>query len=189
MSKIKLNFSSVIMFLAIALIAHSSYIPAKARLSQQLIYYSWQQSIKDQSPRLPWPWADTYPVAKLSFPSLKKETVVLMGADETTLAFSAGMLHQFSSMNQLKPVVIAGHRDTHFAVLEEIKMKDIIMLADRSGKNTLYEVEQLEIIDSAEKELFINNEEPSLILVTCYPFNAIQTGSSLRYIIKAKRLS
>ncbi|GGI84258.1 class GN sortase [Shewanella gelidii] len=40
---------------------------AKAHFAQFLIAQAWQQTLEDQQPHKPWPWADTHPVAQLSF--------------------------------------------------------------------------------------------------------------------------
>jgi sortase A len=49
-------------------------------------------------------------------------------------------------------------------------------------------VESIEVIDSEKSSLLINEEEPNLVLITCYPFNALQAGGRLRYVITAKLL-
>jgi sortase A len=75
-------------------------------------------------------------------------------------------------------------------------MNDIISLADESGEIKLYQVDCIEIIDSQTQQINSNakNIEPNtnttaeLILITCYPFNALSAGGSLRYVIKARPL-
>ena len=42
----------------------------------------------------PWPWADTWPVAKLRFPTHKRDITVLAGAQGATLAFGPGHLER-----------------------------------------------------------------------------------------------
>ena len=105
---------------------HASWLPVKAWLSQQLISYSWQQSIDLQQKIKPWPWADTYPIAELTFERLNKRVVVLNGGDPSTLAFSAGAIAPFNQPSSTQPFVVAGHRDSHFSFLDEVFMKDII---------------------------------------------------------------
>jgi len=185
--KRKLSLSNIVILFTLFLMLNSLWLPSKAWLSQQLILFSWQQASIKKQPVSPWPWADTYPVAKMTLPRLKRQLVVLMGVDPSTLAFSAGIYHQFSTLDRLSPIVIAGHRDSHFAFLEEIQMKDIIMLSDNKGINHLYQVEEITIVDSDQEPLLVN-DEPELTLVTCYPFKALEAGSSLRYVVKAKLL-
>jgi sortase A len=174
---------------------HASWLPAKALLSQQLISYSWHQTIDLQQKIKPWPWADTYPIAELSFLRLDKSIVVLNGGDPTTLAFSAGAIAPFNQASSAQPFVVAGHRDSHFSFLDEVFMKDIISLADQHGQSQLYQVEAIDIVDASIGELPILADDSSLVLITCYPFtNISNTGtftgnnSNERYVITAKRL-
>jgi sortase A len=191
---------------------NASWLPTKAWLSQALISYSWQQAMMQQSLHeqnqpdkgliqgnktkrantniaiKPWPWADTFPIAELSFKRLKEDIVVLNGGDPTTLAFSAGAIAPFNQTNSAKPFVVAGHRDSHFAFLEDILMKDVISMTDQHGQSQLYQVEAIDIVDASSGQLPVLANDSSLILITCYPFNAISSEANERYVITAKLL-
>ncbi len=174
---------------------HASWLPVKALLSQQLISYSWHQTIERQQKIKPWPWADTYPIAELSFQRLNKSIVVLNGGDPTTLAFSAGAIAPFNQASSTQPFVVAGHRDSHFSFLDEVFMKDIISLADKHGRSQLYQVEAINIVDASTGELPILADDSSLVLITCYPFTNIRNAGNFsnndnneRYVITAKLL-
>lgn len=184
---------------------HASWLPTKAWLSQQLIHYSWQQSMVQlhkstvsQGKTIadiytpiavkPWPWADTFPIAELLFERLDKSIVILNGGDPTTLAFSAGAVAPFNQINSTEPFVVAGHRDSHFAFLEDILMKDVISMTDQNGQSQLYQVEAIDIVDASSGQLPILANDSSLILITCYPFTSINNDANERYVITAKRL-
>ncbi|WP_170246281.1 class GN sortase [Colwellia hornerae] len=166
----------------------ASWLPAKAWLSQQLISYSWHQTLALQQKIKPWPWADTYPIAELSFKRLTRRLVVLNGGDPSTLAFSAGAIAPFNKVNSTQPFVVAGHRDSHFSFLNEVAMKDIISLADQYGQSQLYQVEAINIVDALTGQLPILTDDSSLILITCYPFDDPSSNSNERYVITAKLL-
>jgi len=174
---------------------HASWLPVKALLSHQLISYSWHQTMELQQKIKPWPWADTYPIAELSFQRLNKSIVVLNGGDPTTLAFSAGAIAPFNQASSTQPFVVAGHRDSHFSFLDEVFMKDIISLADKHGRSQLYQVEAIDIVDASTGELPILADDSSLVLITCYPFTNIRNAGNFsnndnneRYVITAKLL-
>ena len=167
----------------------ASWLPTKAWVSQQLINYSWQQSMTAQKPSVaikPWPWADTYPIAELIFQRLDKSIVVLNGGDPTTLAFSAGAVAPFNQPKATTPFVVAGHRDSHFAFLEDTAMKDVISLVDGQGKTQLYQVQNIDIVDATTGQLPLIADEKTLVLITCYPFNQLGNDSNERYVITAK---
>lgn len=167
---------------------HASYLPVKAWLSERFIHYSWQQSLKQNIPIKPWPWADMYPIAKLSIGRLNLDVVILNGGDPTSLAFSAGAVAPFNHLNSRNPFVVAGHRDSHFSFLEDVTMEDIISIQDKNGQNQLYQVQSIEIIDASSGELPLMDDESNLVLITCYPFNSLSQESNERYVIKARPL-
>lgn len=179
---------ALLFFVGSLLCIHATWLPAKGWLSQKLINYSWHQSIDLQQKIKPWPWADTHPIAELSFKRLNKNLVVLNGGDPTTLAFSAGAIAPFNQIFSAQPFVVAGHKDSHFSFLEEIMMKDIISLADQYGRSQLYQVESIDIVDASSGELPVLANDSQLILITCYPFTAINNNSNERYVITAKLL-
>ena len=191
------------------LCVQASWLPAKAWLSQQLIKHSWQQSISisimaqqkirgqdNTNPHSlskpiaikPWPWADTFPIAELVFQRIDKSIVVLNGGDPTTLAFSAGAVAPFNQPAAIKPFVVAGHRDSHFAFLEDITIKDIISLVDVRGKMQHYQVESIDIVDATIGQFPLVADERSLVMITCYPFKGISNSADERYVITATPL-
>ena len=189
------------------LCVQASWLPAKAWLSQQLIKHSWQQSISIMAQQQirsqdntnphslskpiaikPWPWADTFPIAELVFQRIDKSLVVLNGGDPTTLAFSAGAIAPFNQPAAIKPFVVAGHRDSHFAFLEDIAIKDIVSLVDARGKMQHYQVESIDIVDATIGQFPLVADERSLVLITCYPFKGITNSADERYVITATPL-
>ncbi|GHE85667.1 class GN sortase [Thalassotalea profundi] len=188
----KLIFIYILFVIGGLLCIHASWLPAKAWLSQQLISYSWHQSIDQQKlyrkkvAIKPWPWADTFPIAELSFKRIEKDIVVLNGGDPTTLAFSAGAIAPFNLANHTSAFVVAGHNDSHFSFLEDVIMKDVISMTDQYGKSQLYQVEAIDIIDASSGQLPIVTNNSSLILITCYPFSSVGNNTNERYVITAK---
>lgn len=176
------------MGISLLLLVQGIYVPAKAWLSQKLIIHSWQQTLKSKQPSPPWPWADTTAIAKMEVKRLNQSTILLKGTDPTTLAFSAGVMHQYASLKNNRPFVVAGHRDTNFSFLEEIQLRDMIKIYDINGNIFLYKVENIEVMNSLISPLLLDETEPALVLITCYPFNALIADGSLRYVIKAKKI-
>ena len=68
-----------------------SYIHAKAKLAQSLIRGAWEKTLAGQKEVRPWPWADTWPVARLIVPRLKVDLFVLAGSSGRTMAFGPGL--------------------------------------------------------------------------------------------------
>lgn len=186
---IKKVASGSLLVVGASMFLHASWIPIKAWLSEQLISVSWHQSQANDTAIKPWPWADTFPVAELSFERITKKIVVLNGGDPTTLAFSAGAVAPFNHVSDSRPFVVAGHRDSHFSFLSEVHMADVISLTDKQGRHQLYQVENIEIVNASDTQLSISAEDPNLVLITCYPFNSTSNDSDERYVITAKLLT
>ena len=55
------------------------YIYAKAELAQYLLASAWEESKKTHQPIKPWPWADTWPIARLQVPTHNVDLIVLAG--------------------------------------------------------------------------------------------------------------
>lgn len=158
------------------------WILAKAQLAQYLIAASWQASLQQQQPQKPWPWADTWPVAKLQFPEQGSNLYVLAGTDGSALAFGPGLDLQTTA----KSTIVHGHRDTHFKILEYLHAGETIQLQTSAGVTRDYTVKAFQVIDSSQTSLVVDKDAQTLYLITCYPFNAISPGGPLRYVVQAE---
>jgi len=67
-----------------------AWIEAKAWLAQALIGRAWAKTLAGHRNVKPWPWADTWPVARLSVPALGIERYVLAGTSGAAMAFGPG---------------------------------------------------------------------------------------------------
>jgi sortase A len=165
-----------------------AYIPAKAWLAQELMQRSWRRAEAGEQRVPPWPWADTWPVARLTAKGGDVELIVLEGGSGRTLAFGPGHLSASVLPGEIGNSVIAGHRDTHFQFLQYMKTGESILLEMPQGRNHLYQVIGIDVVDSRRGSLILDTELPMLSLVTCYPFTATQPGGSMRYVVTAKML-
>jgi sortase A len=80
--------------------------------------------------------------------------------------------------------VISAHRDTHFAFLRELVRGDLVTLDTREGARH-YRVSATQIIDVRYNTLPASDTVDGLLLVTCYPFDALVPGGPLRYVVSA----
>ena len=81
--------------------------------------------------------------------------------------------------------VIAGHRDTHFRQLAALAVGDEISLERPDGAVYVYEVTDLDVVDSERAELRLDADESIVVLVTCWPFEAVEVGGPWRYVVTA----
>lgn len=166
-------------------LGEGSWIYAKAGLAQRLLQRAWSRTLAGETGVKPWPWADTWPVARLVVPSQHIDQIVLEGAYGRTLAFGPGHVETAQPIGSASSIILTGHRDTHFRFLRGLQQNDEIALDTTSGSRRRYRVKTLRIVDSRNVSIGIEQDESQLVLVTCYPFDAIQAGGPLRYVVTA----
>jgi sortase A len=165
-----------------------SWIQIKAVIAQALLERSWQQTLAHGNPVQPWPWADHWPVAQLIFPRTNRELIVLSGDSGSSLAFAPGWNAMSAKPGQQGVTVISGHRDTHFKILKDTGIGDLIDVVTTQGETVNYKVKTIEIVDSRVATIKTEHSGQTLVLVTCYPFDAVVAGGPLRYVVTAKEV-
>lgn len=179
--------SFLLIVIALGFIADGSYIYAKAYLAQYLISDAWQQTITDKKSVRPWPWADTWPVARLIVPDKKVNLYVLSGANGASLPFGPGHITGTAFPGEHGTSIIAAHRDTHFNFLKDVTIGEKFQIQTRQGNITQYEIINMSITDSEKQDLQPETQSEVLTLVTCYPFDAVNPRGPLRYVVTAKK--
>ncbi|MBX2847564.1 MAG: class GN sortase [Acidiferrobacterales bacterium] len=174
--------------LGILLLSKGFYMDVKANVAQVLISSSWDRRTEDRPPPKPWWWADTRPIAKLEVPRLQQTLFVMQDDSGESLAFGPGHLPQSAKPNELGHVIIAGHRDSHFAFLKDIAIGDVIKTSNYQVEPKSYQVTEIYIIDSSQEQLNLIDDD-QLTLITCYPFDDFLPGGPLRMIVHAEPLS
>jgi sortase A len=167
-------------------IVEGSWIYAKARLAQLLLQQAWSRTLAGETNVKPWPWADTWPVARLKVPSRKIDLIVLNGAYGRTLAFGPAHVESAGRIGDRGTIILTGHRDTHFGFLEHLALGDRLTLQTGNGSLQSFRVRERRIVDHRTALISMQRDEPSLVLVTCYPFHTPMPGGPLRFVITAE---
>ena len=168
-------------------IGEGSWIYAKARLAQYLLQRAWSRTLAGETVVKPWPWADTWPIARLTVPSKKIDLIVLNGAYGRTLAFGPAYAESSALPGSVGTTILTGHRDTHFSFLKRLNRQDTIVIETAKGKRLRYVVSERRIVDSRSGTITLDPSQTTLILVTCYPFDSMMSGGPLRYIVVAEQ--
>lgn len=172
---------AALLSLAFFTAGEATYMLAKARLAQFLIERSWISTGNQ-----PWPWADTWPIARLLIPDIKLDSFVLSGATGATLAFGPGMVSGSAAPGENGVTMIAAHRDTHFESLSQISQGSVIRIQNTDKLWHQYRVTGIRIADSRTEFIEPNPADSKMILVTCYPFDALIPGGPLRFVVEAE---
>jgi LPXTG-site transpeptidase (sortase) family protein len=123
-------------------------------------------------------------LARLEAPSVHMATTVLEGSDDGTLSRGAGHIEDTPFPGQRGNIGIAGHRDTVFRPLRNVHVGDPLDLttADRVYH---YRINKTSIVDPDDVYVLDPTSEPTVTLVTCYPFEYIGHAPR-RYIVQAQ---
>jgi sortase A len=169
------------------LVGQGLYIRAKAMLAQVLLERAWSETLSTGRPVKAWSWADTHPVAKISFPRLGESEIVLEEAGGEALAFGPAHVAGSPLPGARGTSVIGGHRDTHFVFLKDLLVGDAIVVATQDGQAVTFRVTGTAIVHPQSSGIATGGLVRRLALVTCYPFDAIG-HSPLRYVVFAEAL-
>jgi sortase A len=130
------------------------------------------------------------PIGLLKVPRLGISVIVFEGSDQHTLRLGAGHIEHTALPGEPGNLGIAGHRDTFFRSLKDIRRNDRITITTPLGSFE-YRVQFTQIVKPTDTSVLAPSSMVSLTLVTCYPFyfvgsaperfivRAIETGSAL----------
>lgn len=169
-------------------VGQGAYIHVKAQLAQVLIQRAWHRTLAGEREVRPWPWADTWPVARLVLAEPDVDVFVLAGANGRALAFGPG--HRFGTPlpGEAGNSVVGGHRDTHLAFLRDVHAGTVARVQRQDGAWASYRVDETRVVDKRETWVMADDGASRLTLVTCYPFDALRAGGPLRYVVLANAI-
>jgi sortase A len=176
---------AALLALGAASLAVGFWLPLKAALAEELLNRAWSAARHGEGHVRPWPWADTWPVARLSLPPAAHSgpLIVLAGATGRELAFAPGLLDGSAQLGEPGVAVIAAHRDTHFRALARLALGDRFEIERADGARFVYAVTSTDVIDTKADTLRLDASASTVALVTCYPFDALVPGGTLRYVV------
>jgi sortase A len=183
--RLRVALAVLLALLGASSLGEAARLHAKAWLGQRLIARAWQRLQRGEEAPRPWAWADTWPVARLEVPAHGVDLIVLAGATGHTLAWGPGHLAGTAPVGAPGNAVVAGHRDTHFAFLRELRAGDEIRSEDAAGSARVYRVVRSFVTDERDAAVAAPSDDTRLTLVTCWPFDAPLPGGPQRYVVVA----
>ena len=126
-------------------------------------------------------------IGRIEIPRLLFSAVVVEGVDKTTLRRAVGHIPGTALPGQAGNVGLAGHRDTFFRPLKDLRIKDEIQFSTLKG-DFKYEVESLRVVEPDNVGVLAASGENVLTMVTCYPFYYVGPAPK-RWIVRARQVS
>jgi sortase A len=132
----------------------------------------------------PFPVLENGLIGRLEIPRLHMSVIVMEGDDDETLARAVGHMRGTAFPGESGNAVLAGHRDTFFRPLKNLREGDEIRMVTTRGAFS-YRVSGTEIVGPNDVSVLDPTPTRSLTLVTCYPFTYVGPAPE-RFIIHAR---
>lgn len=123
-------------------------------------------------------------LGRIVVPRLGLEVMVADGVDAHTLRRAAGHIPGTSRLGSGGNVGIAGHRDSWFRPLKDVRAGDEVVVTT-PGAVSRYRVEWAEVMVPDDTSALRPTTYPALTLVTCYPFYYVGTAPD-RFVVRAR---
>jgi len=122
------------------------------------------------------------PPALLSIPAIGLTVPIFVGTSDLVLNRGVGWIEGTAAPGGDGNVGIAGHRDGYFRGLKDLQVGDAIAVQTLQRMRR-YRVAAIKIVDPTDIAVLDATDEPSLTLVTCYPFYYVGNAPR-RYIVR-----
>ena len=126
------------------------------------------------------------PIGELVIPRVRLSSIVLHGSDAQTLRHGPGHLENTPVPGEHGNVAIAGHRDTFFRQLREVKMGDDVFMNTPRGRFR-YQVTSAQVVAPHDISVLDHTDDDVITLITCYPFWVLGPAPN-RFVVRATRV-
>jgi len=152
-------------------------------------YQAYEQSkFEDVSPRQtpsP-PLVEGGVIGEIQVRRLHLKAIVVQGSSHTILRRAVGHIPETALPGEPGNVALAGHRDTFFRPLRNIRLGDAITFKTADG-DFQYVVESTAVVGASEVGVLASSDGRTLTLITCFPFDYIGAAPS-RFVVHAREL-
>lgn len=122
-------------------------------------------------------------IGVMSISGLSLDAPIYSGATDDNLDRGLAWLSKTAALDSVGNTAIAGHRDSFFRVLKDIKTGEGIAITTLSGVRR-YRVTNIQIVLPSQVEVLAPTDHSQLTLITCYPFYFVGSAPE-RYIVTA----
>ncbi|HEX6323500.1 MAG TPA: class D sortase [Vicinamibacterales bacterium] len=123
-------------------------------------------------------------IGSIEIPRLGVSAIVREGVDAPTLRRAVGHVPETALPGDAGNIALAAHRDSFFRPLKDVRAGDVINLRTPDGDFT-YVVRETRVTGPAEMSVLAPTAEPTLTLITCYPFHFVGDAPD-RFIVRAR---
>ncbi|EIJ43839.1 sortase (surface protein transpeptidase) [Beggiatoa alba B18LD] len=156
----------------------------QAWLTQGLMQTAWARTQASGRYVKPWPWAETWPLARLSIPQLNFEQIVLAKASNDTLAL--GHLSSTVLPGEAGNSVISVYHRNYARYMQALKNSDELVLEAPQNGQWRYRVSAIYVVDKTDTRFLAPSMHRRLTIISCY---ACSNGQdNLRHVVVADEI-
>ena len=108
-------------------------------------------------------------LGRMEISRLGMSIVILEGTSSRTLRLGVGHIAGTAFPGEPGNIGIAGHRDSYFRALKDIRSGDEISIQTATGLSR-YQVDRVQMLEPSNIAVLAPTAIPGITLVTCYPF-------------------
>jgi sortase A len=122
-------------------------------------------------------------IGRIEIPRLGVSAIIRAGSDARTLRLAVGHITGTAFPGESGNIGLAGHRDTFFRRLRDIRVGDEIRIVTPEATYA-FNVERTSVVAPRDTWVLNDTSTPVLTLVTCYPFTYVGSAPN-RFIVRA----
>lgn len=126
-------------------------------------------------------------IGTVTFPSLNLSWPIFQGTSDAELARGVGHYLRSVLPGESDNTVLAGHRETVFNRLGELKVGQKISVATAAGVFE-YKIRNFRVVERSDRSVIVPTPHAVLTLVTCYPINFVGITHQT-YVVSADLVS
>lgn len=175
----------IVMGFATWQVSQGNAIYPQAWVAHGLLHTAWVRTQATGRQVKPWPWADTWPLARLAVPRLNVEQIILAGTSQSMSLFALRHLDSSVLPGEVGNSVLSAPHDTYFGFLSALQPGDIVELESLRSGRWRYQVSSIYIVDKTDIFLLEPSLNRRLTLISCYPCTV---EDNRRYVVVAEEV-
>jgi sortase A len=164
-------------------LGYAAYVVVDAQAYQAIEKSRFEKMHPAQGPRV---LAEGDVIGEMTIPRLALETILVQGESPKILRRAVGHLPETALPGEPGDVTLAGHRDSFFRPLRNVRAGDAITIKTLDGEFA-YQVESTEVVLPSDVQVLRPSSENTLTLVTCFPFYYVGPAPK-RFIVRARQI-
>jgi sortase A len=125
-------------------------------------------------------------IGEIQVPRLGLSAIVVQGDSPASLERAVGHVWKSALPGEWGNVALAGHRDTFFRPLRDIRRGDEIRLKT-TQHSFEYVVESIEVVAPGDIQVLAPSSGHDLTLITCFPFHYVGPAPK-RFVVRAREV-